>query len=88
VQPTNLVIDVLATRRITRLLVEDEITRPLREKIGRYHAKAGYLVTCPYCVSVWAGGVVAFLLPRKVRIALALSEGAILVGTASGLIEE
>jgi hypothetical protein len=37
-------------------------------------------------VSVWAA-IATLLLPRKARIALAVSEGAILVGTASDLME-
>ena len=60
----DVVLDALATYRITRLVVEDEITAQLRDMLwDRYDpsdTKIGYLVTCPWCVSFWAGlGVVA-----------------------------
>jgi len=67
-----LAVDGLATYRLTRLLVEDGITAPIREAVWeRYDAsdtKIGYLFTCPWCVSVWIGaGVVAarYLAPAQ-----------------------
>ena len=56
-------LDALATYRLTRLVVEDEITAHLREMLwDRYdpgETKIGYLVTCPWCMSFWVGaGVV------------------------------
>jgi hypothetical protein len=58
-----LVADSLATYRLTRLVVEDQITVDVREWIWKHHSpeetKLGYLITCPYCVSVWAGAVIA-----------------------------
>jgi hypothetical protein len=61
----DLLIDALATERITRLVVEDELTAPAREYIWRNHppedTRLGYFVTCPFCVSIWAGGAVAVL---------------------------
>lgn len=58
-----LAIDVLATYRITKLVLEDEILSGPRDKLlAKYppnETKFGYLLTCPWCVSVWAGmGVV------------------------------
>ena len=53
------VIDAIAVHRITRLVVEDEITSDLRgkwfEKYDPQETKLGYLVSCPWCVSIWAG---------------------------------
>lgn len=57
--------DVLAVHRLTRLIVEDEITSDLRNKWYDKHdpgtTKLGYLVSCPWCMSMYvaAGAVVA-----------------------------
>jgi hypothetical protein len=78
----DLVIDVLATSRLTRLATEDELTQPFRDYVtGRWQgSKLAYFVTCPFCVSVWAGLVVAGSpLPRWVKRTLACSEATILV---------
>lgn len=65
-----------ATWRLTRLVVEDEITRPLREAVSRRwpDSKAEYLVNCPYCVSVWAGAAAA-VMPKWLACSLAFSAG-------------
>ena len=86
VQPsTDLAVSALATRRLVRLVVEDEITRPMRL------AAAGkgpleYLVGCPSCVSVWAA-LAVILLPRTARYALASSEAAIMLSKATKMAE-
>lgn len=71
-----LVVDVAATRRLTRLVTKDEITAPVREWAWKNdRKKLTYLVNCPYCVSVWAGVLVASrVLPAPLRWGLALSE--------------
>lgn len=53
--PLQLVLAALAVYRMTRLVVEDEVTRPARERITarRPGGRAAYLVTCPWCVSFW-----------------------------------
>jgi hypothetical protein len=60
--PITLAVGALAVHRLTRLAVEDEVTRPLREKItawaeGTAERKAApslsYFVTCPWCVSMY-----------------------------------
>jgi len=65
VKVLDVVLDVLATQRITRLVVDDELTSPIREYIWKNHSpeetKLGYFVTCPFCVSIWAGGAVALM---------------------------
>lgn len=62
---TDLILDVLATQRLTRLVTEDQITEPVRELVWKRfdpeETKIGYFVTCPHCVSVWAGGLIALL---------------------------
>ena len=74
------VTDVLAAARITRLLVDDKITEPIRKELVQSDNEyLSYLPTCPMCVSVWAGAAVATgLIPRKLKYALALSEAAII----------
>lgn len=77
--PTELVIRTAAAWRLTRLVVDDEITRELRDAVAAKHghgSKLTYLVNCPYCVSVWAG-LIAAVLPRRAAGALALSSGTI-----------
>lgn len=65
--------DMLAARRLTQLITEDEIAKPLREPIlawGEKHAegtwqdRVAYLVSCPACSSVWAAG--AILIARRI----------------------
>lgn len=82
-KPVDLAADVLATSRVTRLVVDDAILDDFRnwvyERFPPDENKLGYLFTCKACASVWAGGLVASgLLPRKIRYTLALSELAIL----------
>lgn len=67
----NWLLDTLATFRITRLVVDDRITQPLRERVWQQHPPeqggVGFLISCPYCTSVWAAaGVVAMrrVIPR------------------------
>ena len=49
---------VLATYRLTRLVVSDEFPfGGLRDRMhGRWFGK---LITCPFCTSVWVGGFLA-----------------------------
>jgi uncharacterized protein DUF1360 len=56
----------LATARVTRLLIEDEIFRDLRNGVTRrldadrsFHLKLFYLMTCTWCASVWVGAALA-----------------------------
>lgn len=75
--PTTLAVDTLATYRLTKLVIDDEITREAREwayeQANRLPAplasKVTYLLGCPWCVSIWAAGTL--LLLRKVNPALA-----------------
>lgn len=49
----------LATYRLTKLVIEDQITASLRDKVFEkfppQNTMVGYLFTCPWCVSIWAG---------------------------------
>lgn len=80
---TELAIDIAATRRITTLVVNDEITRPMREWVTEHYpdSRVTYLVNCPHCVSVWAGAAIGSgLVPRWVKLALALSASTEAIG--------
>jgi len=56
---TNLITTGLAAYRLTRLIIQDEITQDIRDKIfDRFppqNTKLGYLFTCPWCISIWVG---------------------------------
>jgi hypothetical protein len=62
-----LAINALATWRLTRLFGVDKITEGTRDRITetalRYGVgvKALYLLDCPYCLSIYAAGVVILL---------------------------
>ena len=73
--------DALCVSRLTRLVVDDAITAPIRDAAmaadpDRKHI--GYLATCSACASVWTG-LISLILPRQLRWALALSEVTILL---------
>jgi hypothetical protein len=49
----------LATYRLTKLVIDDEITSEIREKLLAKlgdHPKLSYFLHCPWCVSIWAAG--------------------------------
>jgi hypothetical protein len=58
----TLVLTVFAVARITRLVTSDRITEAPRDWILdriNPHGLATYLITCSWCVSVYAGFIVA-----------------------------
>lgn len=59
---SDVLVDVLATHRITRFVTEDQLFEPVRKLVWKRFdpetTKIGYFVTCPHCVSIWAAGVV------------------------------
>lgn len=71
----NPVVVVLATQRLTQLVTEDELTRPLRDAIDSWATGAAEftvkdrvatLTGCSACVSVWAGA--GILLASRWRV--------------------
>lgn len=60
-----LVLTLLATARVTRLVTEDTLLDPPRTwALGKLLArnpehKVAYLLTCPWCVSVYVGAAAA-----------------------------
>lgn len=55
----DFIIFALATYRLTRAIIQDEILSPLRARV--FHkfppetTKTGYLFTCEWCLSIWVG---------------------------------
>jgi Protein of unknown function (DUF1360) len=89
----NPVVVVLATKRLTQLIVEDELTRPVREAIDHwakgaaefsFRDRVATLAMCPACMSVWAGG--AILLAGRHPVGRALS-GVLAASGAALLLE-
>lgn len=63
----NPIVLALAIKRLTQLVVEDDITSPLRKAVddwsegepeGSLKERISYLVSCEACVSIWAAGAV------------------------------
>ena len=92
---THVAVQGLATRRLTTLVTQDQITQPIREALVNRSLRAAatptdeglaYLVTCESCVSVWAGAAVVaasrFRVGRMAVRALALSQMSKMVDSA------
>lgn len=89
----DLAVGALAVHRLTRLVTEDEVTRPLRDWADGLTAEGplqeqtrlGYFLTCPWCVSVWAAAGWLALTAAAPRVARPL--GAVLAwSSATGLL--
>lgn len=80
----------LATYRLTKLVIEDELTAPLRNKIFEKFppssTKIGYLFTCPWCVSIWAGaGLIA--LEKSSPVLGEVSQKVLAVSAVTGMLD-
>lgn len=67
-QLLSLLLDIAATYRLTKLVMEDKITEDLRTAIYERFprdSKISYFIGCPWCVSIWAALVIFTL--RKVN---------------------
>ena len=54
-------IDLLAVYRLTKLIMDDRITMEFRDWYwSKFPAntKMGFLLTCPWCISIWSALVV------------------------------
>ncbi|MEJ7706509.1 MAG: DUF1360 domain-containing protein [Nocardioidaceae bacterium] len=94
----DIVIDVLATYRLTTLIKDDKITEDIRRAVWKRYGepsdedshKISYLMTCPWCLSVYFGAVAVAGQMRFPKIwrpfakALALSATAGLLAEARG----
>lgn len=58
----TLLIDFIAVYRLTKLVIDDEIMEEVREaiweKFPAESTKIGYLITCPWCTSIWMGAAI------------------------------
>lgn len=80
---TSLATTSLATYRLSRLAIEDEITAPLRDRVWKRYpphtSRIGYLLTCYWCSSMYAASaleisrMIAPKTTRAVETALAAS---------------
>lgn len=84
----SVITDVLATYRLTKLIMEDKITEDFRnlvyEKFPR-DSKLSYLIGCPWCVSVWAG-LTIFTLRRISPETADLVSGLLAASAVTGVI--
>lgn len=93
-------VTTLAIARLTSLVTEDEITRPVREAVQRWASdapefslpeRAATLLSCGRCMSVYAAGAVliAVKVPalRPLVWVLAGSQAALLLLAVEGKIE-
>lgn len=70
VDPLALVVYALAFMRVVGLITADAITEPIRDRIvvklddseGSLGSWVSYLITCPWCASVWVAMIAAPLI--------------------------
>lgn len=74
--PVTLIVLMFAVARVTRLIVDDKISLPLRQWVLAKSGEDGwffYLVSCPWCMGVWVSAgmtAVTFLWDSRVWSAL------------------
>lgn len=73
--PIDVAVLSLASYRLARLMVEDEITAPIRERIWKRFppesSKVGYLFTCYWCSGVWSASALQLsriIAPKTTRV--------------------
>lgn len=86
-QLVSVALDIAATYRLTKLVLDDKLTEDLRLAIyARFpkDSKISYFIGCPWCVSIWAGAVIFTL--RKVNPAGAdIVSGLLAASAATGV---
>lgn len=81
--PALLVVYALAVYRLTRLVTADELTANLRERVlvrAQGRPMLAYLVTCPWCISIWIAA--AWVLLATLAPPVAWFAGAVLAFSA------
>lgn len=61
ITPFQFIVLSLATYRICRLIIQDTITESLRDRLWRRFPPTtylGYLITCYWCMGIWASSLV------------------------------
>lgn len=85
------VVSVLATKRLVRLIVDDTVLQPVRDRVWEVDPPArhrlGYVLTCHSCSSVWAAGAVMIArrssIGRLICNTLAVSEAVMMIVEAA-----
>ena len=90
--PVDLVLGAAATARLARLATRDTIfdtprLRYVRQMDRTGHPKLAELAVCPWCISVWIGGVVAFAAHKKVP-GYQVATAALAFSMAAGILNE
>lgn len=88
-------LDALATYRLTKLVIDDEVTAELRDAAythlnnhpGKLSKKLTYFLSCPWCVSIWAGAAITVTRVVSPRAANAIS-GLLAASAVTGLLYE
>ena len=87
--------DILATYRLTTLIKDDKITEDIRNVVFKKYGepsdedshKISYLLTCPWCLSVYFGGLAVIAGSRWPRLWKPLSK-ALSYSALTGLLAE
>jgi len=80
--------DIAASYRLTRLVMEDRVTEDLRNLIYSKFprdSKLSYLIGCPWCISVWAG-LTIFALRRISPETANIVSGALAASAVTGVV--
>lgn len=91
-QLVDLAVDTLASYRMTKLIRDDMITEPLRQAVySRFgppdESKVSYLITCPWCMSMWFGFALV-LAHRHTPAAAQVVTRALAVSALTGLLNQ
>lgn len=68
----ELIVLVFAVARVTRLIVDDKIMLPFRQKVLNWSGEDGwffYLVTCPWCMGIWVAApmtAITYMWPHRI----------------------
>ncbi len=89
---TDLALGAAATARLARLATRDSLLdeprlRYVRRMDRTGHSKLAELAVCPWCISVWIGGIIAFAAHKKIP-GYELVTAALTFSLAAGLINE
>lgn len=84
----TVLMDIAASYRLTRLVMEDRVTEDLRNLIYSKFprdSKLAYLIGCPWCISVWAG-LTIFALRRISPETANIVSGALAASAVTGVV--
>jgi hypothetical protein len=90
--PWMLLVDGLATYRLVKLVRDDRVTEPAREAVFARQgppdrSKVSYLLSCPWCLSIYLGGLVT-LGRRRWPLATSIMARSMALSALAGLANE